>query len=316
VLPNFFLAGAPKAGTTSLYHYLAQHPQIYMSPIKEPCYFSLEFRPENCSSALRREVEETQQELRRYLAGPMPRRPFGGMVADWNDYLRLFDGARHEAAVGEASPGYLWSKTAAQHIRAKIPGAKALFILRDPAERAFSQYLHLRGTGRVRRTFREQIEANLRNRSQEFSLEFPFLEFGLYAEPLRRYIDLFPTQNLCVQFYDDYRADPGAMFAAIFRFLGVDAQFAPDTSQRHLEGRAARAPKLARWAAECPVLRAAKGLAPAAVLAGARRVLFKPREKVAMSADDRRFLAGYYADDIRETAKLTGSDLSAWLAYR
>ncbi len=246
MLPNFFLAGAPKAGTTSLYHYLAQHPQIYMSPIKEPCYFSLEFRPENCGEVLRPDVDRSQRELRRYLSGPMPTRPFGGMIGNWEDYQRLFAGVRGEVAIGEASPGYLWSKTAARHIHSRIPQAKLLFVLRDPADRAFSQYLHVLASGSIKRTFREHIEANLSNRLPLFSVDHPFLEFGIYVEPLRRYFELFPRENICVQLYDDYRAAPCQLFASIFSFLGVDPHFVPDVSQRHLEARVARRPDVAR----------------------------------------------------------------------
>src|SRR4249919_676933 len=96
-VPNFFLAGAPKAGTTSLYHYLDQHPEIYMSPIKEPCYFSDEIRYENFSDEIRR-----PSTLDAYLAGPMIEKRFGGPVTRWHDYLRLFHRAQGKTAVGEA----------------------------------------------------------------------------------------------------------------------------------------------------------------------------------------------------------------------
>src|SRR5580658_3890788 len=130
VLPNFFLAGAPKAGTTSLYHYLSQHPQIYTSPIKEPCYFASEFRSENCTKSSRAAVERNQRDLQKYLESPMRERRFGGIITDWGDYQRLFEQARGQTAIGEASPGYLWSETAARNIHAKIPNAKILLILR------------------------------------------------------------------------------------------------------------------------------------------------------------------------------------------
>ncbi len=111
-LPNFFIVGAPKAGTTSLYHYLDQHPQIFMSPIKEPNYFATEIRPENFGDELQPQVAEDLRELREYLRGPMPKKSFGGLVSQWDDYLKLFQSAKTEKAIGEASVCYLWSKTA------------------------------------------------------------------------------------------------------------------------------------------------------------------------------------------------------------
>ena len=139
-LPNFFLVGAPKAGTTSLYHYLDQHPQIYMSPIKEPHYFSTEIREKNCEPELRRMMARDKAALREYLAGPMRQKRFGGIVERWEDYLGLFDDAEDQPALGEASVCYLWSRTAPQEIAGRIPRARILVMLRDPADRAFSQY--------------------------------------------------------------------------------------------------------------------------------------------------------------------------------
>jgi len=313
-LPNFFLAGAPKAGTTSLYHYLAQHPQIYMSPVKEPCYFSSEFRAENCAESMRADVERGERELKRYLAQPVLEYRFGGMIGDWDDYRRLFAGVRGEIAIGEATPGYLWSKTAARNIHARIPHAKILCMLRDPAERAFSQYMHGLATGKVRRTFREHIEANLRNRSEKFSIDYPFLEMGMYHEQLQRFLGVFPRENVWIGLYEDYRAAPAQVFESIFRFLGVEAAFAPDTSRRHLEGRIPRRPGAAQILQRHGIWKAARKLTPQRLLPMARRMAFAPRERLSLSVEDRRFLVDYYAGEIRRTAQLTGRDLSAWLA--
>ncbi len=113
VLPNFFIAGAPKSGTTSLYHYLGQHPEIYMSPIKEPNYFASEIRLERFSERLRSEAEQDVRALRAYLDGPMREKRFGGLVTEWRDYLKLFQQAEGRSAIGEASVCYLWSESAA-----------------------------------------------------------------------------------------------------------------------------------------------------------------------------------------------------------
>src|SRR5450755_2638835 len=95
--PNFFLAGAPKAGTTSLFQYLGQHRDIYISPTKEPNYFADEIRFEHFS-------DEFQQMDRD--------NPKSWPVSEWTEYLKLFEGANGQAALGEASVCYLWSKTA------------------------------------------------------------------------------------------------------------------------------------------------------------------------------------------------------------
>jgi Sulfotransferase family len=313
VLPNFFLAGAPKAGTTSLYHYLEQHPQIYMCPIKEPCYFASEFRPESCAQELMPGVERGRRELRKYLDGPMCERRFGGMVTGWEDYVRLFRHVRGETAIGEASAGYLWSETAARNIHAKIPAAKVLLMLRNPADRAYSQYLHQVAVGGLRFSFRRQIEANLQNRSRKFSLQYPLLEFGLYHGQVTRFLDVFPRQNMCIHLYDDYRADAAATMANIFRFLGVDDTFTSDTSQRHLELSLPRLSGVTHTLRRLGIWQAIKRITPLKLMPAARRVAFTPRSNLAMDPEDRRYLVDYYAADIRKLATLLDRDLTAWL---
>src|SRR5579863_1241705 len=133
-LPNFFIVGAPKAGTTSLYHYLDQHPEIYMSPVKETNHFASEIRLAGFADELQEQVKRDMRAMQKYLAGPMSEKRFGAVGLEWDDYLKLFRNATDEKAIGEASVCYLWSRTAAKNIFARIPRAKIIMILRDPAE--------------------------------------------------------------------------------------------------------------------------------------------------------------------------------------
>ena len=112
-LPNFFIVGAPKTGTTSLYRYLCQHPQIHMSPVKEPCYFASDVRVERLSDAVQAPARRRDEELRAYLSGPMSGPAPTGIITEWADYLKLFQNAGARKAIGEASVCYLWSATAA-----------------------------------------------------------------------------------------------------------------------------------------------------------------------------------------------------------
>ncbi|MFM2123943.1 MAG: hypothetical protein RL328_394, partial [Acidobacteriota bacterium] len=186
-LPNFFIAGAPKTGTTSLYHYLDQHPQVYMSTIKEPHYFASEIRESNIAPHRRRAIAQEGSDARSFLAGSMDHKRFGGIVDSWPAYLRLFENATRQTAIGEASVCYLWSPSAAANIAASIPHAKIIILLRDPADRAFAQYLHGRSHGAILGSFRQHIDECLAHRSTQLSEHHPFLEFGLYAEQIRRY---------------------------------------------------------------------------------------------------------------------------------
>ncbi|HWC96695.1 MAG TPA: sulfotransferase [Candidatus Sulfopaludibacter sp.] len=313
-LPNFFLVGAPKAGSTSLYHHLDRHPQIYMSPIKEPCYFSTEIRPHHFSASLQQQVARDTEALDRYLAGPMTQKLPGAMVQHWDDYLRLFAAASDHKAIGEASVCYLWSSTAPVNIRAQIPDAKILIVLRNPVERAFSQYIHCVSMGRLHASLHDHIQASLRNRDPKFSMEFPFLELGRYHGQIQRYRDHFPAASICISFFEDYRDRPRETLATVLRFLNVDDSFVADTAARHLQVALPRNLAAGHYLKSLGIWQRARRLCPPSILPLARRLVHRPRRDIALDPQDRAFLADYYRDDILQLAGLLNRDLSHWLA--
>ncbi len=244
-----------------------------MSPVKEPNYFASEIRPEGFADALQERIRRDTEEMRQYLAGPMTEKRFGAVGLEWVDYLKLFRNVKQEKVIGEASVCYLWSESAARNIFARIPGAKIILILRDPRERAFSQFRQWAGKGKTSATFLEACEKSIRNTGGKFQAMSPFLEMGLYAEQVKRYLDLFPRGNIRIFFYEDYQRDPAGMMAETLRFLEVDARFQPDLSRRHLVGN------------------------------GGRSV---------MEERERDYLTSYYREDVRRLARLLDRDLSHW----
>jgi len=310
-LPNFFLAGAPKAGTTSIYHYLDQHPGVFMSAIKEPHYFAEEIREENMDPGTRRAIASENRDLRDYLAGDMRAKRFGGIVPEWNDYVRLFANARRQTALGEASVCYLWSPTAPARIAEKLPHAKILLMLRNPVDRAYSQYLHGLSSGAIRWTFREHVNRNLRHESTQISVHYPFLEFGLYAEQLARYRERF-NGNMWVGFYDDFKVRPKEVMHEIFRFLGVAPDFTPAMEQRHLVMQAPRSSAVG-WLRRLGIWQMAAGVTPSRLRPDFRHSLMHEPGAMEMQSADRRYLIDYYREDIAALADMTGRDLDKWL---
>jgi Sulfotransferase family len=272
-LPNFFIAGAPKSGTTSLYHYLDQHPEIFMSPVKEPNYFASEIRLSHFSEHLRPRAERDVAPLRAYLDGPMREKRFGGLVTEWHDYLKLFRDADGRKAIGESSVCYLWSESAARNIRRSIPDARIILVLRNPADMAFSMYLHHMKSEPANLTFREAIQLGLQQRGGTIDYWHPFLDMGLYYKQVKRYLDIYPPKQIRTYLYEEYQAEPERVLADIFRFLNVDPDFSPDMSDRYLE-------------------------------------FGKPET---MEPADRAFLTELYRDDIANLAGLLQRDLSTWL---
>ncbi|MBS0579622.1 MAG: sulfotransferase [Proteobacteria bacterium] len=282
-LPNFFIVGTQKAGTTSLYHYLGQHPDIFVSPIKEPGYFAPEQTPEKHRFS-------------------------------WERYQALFADVSHEQAIGEATATYLWSHTAAQNIAAHIPSARIIIVLRNPIERAFSQYLHMRSAGATQRSFRDQINHALTTPPGEFGLEWPFLELGRYGEQLPRYFASFPRSQIHIALYEDFERSAIQLAQELFAFLGVAADFTPDVSHRHNVPRVHRLPGLVsalRKSAAWPHLRQ---LVPVGLRGGTLSLLAHRRRPLCIDRSDRAFLAEYYADDIARLSSLLQRDFRHWLA--
>src|SRR5882724_5885194 len=218
-LPNFTLAGAPKSGTTALYHYLRQHPQVYLSPIKEPTFFgAADFLTQ---PDLLANVERRRSDLRAYLAASRLE-PTHFLITEWNDYVQLFREASDQIAIGEASVSYIWLPSAAAAIRSKLPDVRLIFLLRDPTERLFSLYLlNLRHEPNV--TFRDWVlkAMNLYGDRRQGVHGYPIpLDGGLYATQLGRFLDIFPRNQVRIYLYESYRADPRAVLRDILAFLG------------------------------------------------------------------------------------------------
>ena len=210
ILPNFLVIGAYKSGTTSLYHYLRQHPDIFMSRIKEPNFFA----------------HEKKKELMQ-LEGKTPR-----VVDRLEAYAALFAGAGDKKAIGEASPIYMHYPQAAKRIKATLPDVKLIAILRHPVEAFYSDH-HMRIrdrrqlSGDIEERFKTEVEAKM-SCGQVNGL--------MYFEQLSTYFDLFGSQRIRVYLFEDLIQDSRALIQDIYGFLGVDDRFAPTTSKRHNVG--------------------------------------------------------------------------------
>ena len=312
-LPNFFIVGTGKAGTTSLYSYLQQHPQIYMSPVKEPGYFASEIRAAALSEPIRRHVALQSLELPKVLNDGQAFKPFGWIAGEWEDYARLFRSVNGEKAIGEATAAYLWSATAAANIHARLPEARIIMILRDPAERAFSQYLHQLSVGLTGATFREHLEECARGGERKLSPVYPFLEIGLYHQQVKRFLDLFPRDQIRIYWYEEAWRQPANLLADVFRFLDVDAAFQPDLSRKSHQRRAPRLVGLHYFLKKSGLWYPLKALVPAPLRTSFRQFAFRCGRSLTMELKDRRYLIDYYRDDIQRLAALLDRDLSAWL---
>ena len=307
-LPNFFLAGVPRAGTTSLYFYLGQHPQIYVSPVKEPAFFGAADLRRHGGELLRYAAPD-RAALRPYLEGNAPSGP-PPLVLDWEGYLDLFRAAGDEPAVGEGTVGYFSLPGAARAIHAKVPDARLIFVLRDPAERLFSHHLAALWHDPAR-TFRQRFLDAI----EPGATAPPVLvEEGRFATNLERFLDLFPRDRIRIHLYEDYQADPRAVLRDVFAFLGVDPDHPVDLSRRHNETQTPRWPVLHRLRRRVLGERGASlQWIPERARQAMRRLYRRQGTGMTMDPEDRRLVIDFYRDEVRRTAELIGRDLSAWL---
>ena len=210
-MPNFFLLGAGRSGSTYLYYLLRQHPDIFMTEPKEPSFFCKPFQ----------------------------------VIKNPIDYFALYDSASHEAIRGEASHAYLSNPSTARVLRALFPDARFVLILRNPADRAYSLYHWMRRRGfEYYRTFESALKAEEdRYHSSSFARKCPqyfynsmYFRSGLYGEQLRRYFELFPQQQFHIVKFEDFVVDPAGLLREMFRFLGVDQDFSPQLNVGRNDG--------------------------------------------------------------------------------
>ncbi len=218
VLPNFFMVGAMKAGTTSLYSHLNNHPQIYMSPIKEPNYFSTDIKYDQFKPIYRIQ----QSDLDNYLQGSMTEERHIAYIDNWEKYLKLYKNVTTETLIGEASTSYLYSKEAPLNIRKRVPNAKILIVLRNPIERAYSHYCMDVGIGVTKDSFIDAIKKNKALKEKCWGRNSLYVEVGFYYEQVKRYLDLFPAENVKILLLDDMKNSFDQTFLDIANFLDIE----------------------------------------------------------------------------------------------
>lgn len=286
IWPNFFIVGAAKAGTTSLCEYLRQHPQIYMSPVKEPHFFS----------------QGAPLPLPRWAKPP---------ILSTDDYLSLFraaDPAKH-SAVGEASTSYLWDARTSERLRAQLPSAKIIALLRDPVERAYSHYLNDVREGIMTMSFEEAIRHEMRSSKKGLAWSPKYVELGMYGKQIERYLRHFPRENMLILPFQELVNHPTKLINEVVVFLGL-GEIAPNCIKISGRFNAYAAPKnkVAHWILGRGNLRIlSRYLVPTKVRGWVRhRFLFRSQDKPRMATSTRLLLQSLYDPDVTKLESLIG----------
>ena len=290
-VPDFFVIGAYRSGTTFLHRALGQHPQVFMPILKEPNFFAVDRNPDATPELLMRSV------------------------VDADEYERLYHGANVSQRCGDVSPEYLRNPAAPSRIKSTHPDAPLVAILRNPVERAYSDYLQHRARGSEPcATFGEALDQQDQRRAGLSRSAPHYVDSGMYGVQLERYLERFAADQLLVLLYEDLQADPADVARRVFQHVGVDPSVEVELGS---DVNASGLPRNVVYRALLHTRRTlGTRLSPRAIETvrpywdrAMRKGLVKPE----FDAGDRRRLIEIYRDDIERLSAILGRDLGHWL---
>ena len=311
--PNFFVVGAGKCGTTTLYHILFQHPEIFMSPIKEPNYYATDIKPEEFSEQFVTLQKRKNLDLNAYLDGPMTERVFLYYVTKEEDYKKLFKNVKNEKAIGEISNSYLFSKVAAQNLKNAIPDAKIIIILRNPVERMTSHYKANLRDGKTIRPFYEEVTYDYSKSRKGWGITHGYFEMGQYADQVERFLQIFDRDKIKVLWFEDLKKDSSRVAKEIFSFLGVSTDVKIDPEERQHLSTEPRNKKLVYFLSQKGLKKPALRMFPKSWHEPIKNIFFSKNNSFFLEPEDKKKLQAFYHDDILKLQKLLNVDLSRWL---
>ncbi len=298
-LPNFFIIGAARSGTSSLDRYLSQHPEIYIAPKKETHFFARDLFPPR-------------------FTGPGDERLNQSLIRDEDQYVQLFASVAGEKAIGESSAFYLCYPQTAERIAQAVPDAKILMILREPVTRTYSAYMFLARDERETLGFDEGLKREEERKLQGFEPMWWYKELSLYYSQVNHYLQVFGTERVKVLLYDELYPNPGQALRDVFAFLGVKEDVAIDTSVRYNVSGAPKSRSLYTPLNHfifnpSPLEKRIKALVPSHLRrAWASRAIGVLTRPVPLDPHIDAQLKEYFAEDVRKLEDLLHRDLSCW----
>lgn len=309
--PSFFIVGAAKAGTTSVADYLSQHPQIYMCPVKEPHYFAKDIRLQDLRPILKKRLRNL--DLDAVMKSEGKTKLHRAFITDPDVYYQLFSFADKELIAGEASPSYLYSEVAAHEIHSYNPDAKIIILLREPVSRAFSHYLMDLRLDYTNGTFEEALTEDAAAATNSWGSRSHYRELGLYSAQVKRYMNVFPENQIFLLLYDELQADTAAVVQKILRFLQVESDVtALDLSAKNTAVVSRFNLGLQSALSEKIKTRLKPMLGESALKQKLKKFFYKKPEQSRPAPATEIMLKEYFSKDLQELERLTGINLQTW----
>lgn len=312
VNPDFVVIGAVKAGTTSLHHYLNQHSDIYLSPIKETNFFSRnDMSPPNFRKDYSHDVA---LDIEKYLSTDRLSYRHIAHIADARHYKALYREASPQTLTGEVCNSYLICASAAAELHQYQPNAKIIAVLRNPIERAFSQYLmNLKEGKTLEKDFLKELQNDLETQPKGWGVSHQYHELGLYHQQLSRYFQVFKPEQIKVTFFDDLKQNPTQFLEDIFAFLEVRSQSIDTTNKLNASSKA-RFEKLNYILTQTGVIKRLKAILPRSARQRLVGLVYTQKGLPTINDDAQNYLTEYYRNDVNQLEKLLNVNLKHWLA--
>lgn len=307
--PNFFVIGVVKGGTTSLYHYLSQHPGIFLPPIKETNHFAADDISEK--DFLPGYAQDVSINLDKYIRSGMKNTVHIAHVNEDRHYQAIFSQVDGEKAIGEISNSYMICPSAAKAIHDFNPASKILVILRNPIRRAWSHYLmNLREAKSDSGDFIRELEEDHNRSPKGWGINHQYLELGNYSEQLKRYTDLFGKEQVLPLFFEDYRSDPQSALRRICDFLKVDPSFEFDFSEKSNTSALPRNAALNSFLVKSGIMTTAKKMTPKPLRRKLAGAIYTDKNMPILSAEASNWLRDYYKEEVHRLSELLNMNAS------
>ncbi len=288
--PDFFIVGAPKAGTTSLYYYLKQHPEVFFPDIKEPNFFS-------ASEILEQNLYYDTE-----------------IIADLRDYQELYRDSVGIKLSGDASVSYLFYPLVPRRIKEMVPNAKIIIMLRNPIERAYSHYLMDKKLGYVNAGFEDIVARRLAHRFQDLYYQ-QYVKLGQYCDQVERYLKTFGEKQVYIILSEDFAKDARSCLRQACLFLGISSECEVDLERHNVFGFPGS--KISGWIYRSRWMRGVAGLVlPSAGRRFLKGLVLSDKRKPPVSREAVNTLWNIYEKDVRQLSDLIGRNLyDCWMPH-
>lgn len=287
MLPNFIIIGAPKAGTTSLYHYLSEHPQVFMSDPKEVNFFSGE---EIDAQGLYYNYNKTKS---------------------FEEYKELFSDCSTEKAIGEGSVSYLFYPKTPEKIKEVLPDVKTIVLLRNPLERGYSHYLMDYRLGLVDLSYDEIVYKSTEHKNLDLYYQ-QYVSLGLYYEQIKRYLDTFGEEQVKIYLQEDLRNNSEKVISDLYDYLEIDQSYVPDTNKEHNSFSMPKSGLIHKLYSSYFLRTILSRFIPSNMKEFLFNTFFERTKKPKMNQETKAYLLNLYKPDIQNLEKLIDRNLSDW----